>query len=137
MPAQHFSSRGTADRDANLWCGYVIETPAGVVYFAGDTGWGPHFAMIRERFGAPRVAIMPIGAFRPIWFMHTVHIAPEEAVRAAEVLGAEVSIPMHYYTFHLGDDGQDEPAEELRKALAGKPGVRFEMIKPGEAVALR
>ena len=132
VPAQHFSSRGLGDRDANLWCGYVIETPHGVVYFAGDTGWGPHFAMIRERFGAPRVAILPIGAFRPLWFMHAVHISPEEAVRAAETLGAVVSIPMHYYTFHLGDDGQDEPALVLRQALDANPGVKFELLKPGE-----
>ena len=133
VPAQHFSSRGLADRDTNLWAGYVLETPHGPIYFAGDTGWGPHFEMIRERFGSPRVAILPIGAFRPVWFMHAVHISPEEAVRAAEVLGAEVTIPMHYYTFHLGDDGQDEPASVLEAALAKKPGVRFEVLKPGEA----
>lgn len=135
VPAQHFSSRGLSDRDANLWAGYVLKTPHGAIYFAGDTGWGPHFEMIRERFGAPRVAILPIGAFRPIWFMHTVHISPDEAVRAAEVLGAEVSIPMHYYTFHLGDDGQDEPASVLGEALAKRPGVRFEILKPGETWA--
>jgi L-ascorbate metabolism protein UlaG (beta-lactamase superfamily) len=135
VPAQHFSSRGLADRDANLWAGYVIETAgAAPVYFAGDTGWGPHFAMIRERFGAPRAAILPIGAFRPVWFMHAVHISPDEAVQAAAVLGAKVSIPMHYYTFHLGDDGQDEPAEVLASALAKHPDVRFEVLKPGEAL---
>lgn len=133
VPAQHFSSRGLGDRDANLWCGYVIETPDGPIYFAGDTGWGPHFEMIRERFGKPRVALLPIGAFRPRWFMKAVHISPEEAVRAAQILGAAVSIPMHYGTFHLGDDGQDEPVEVLRKALV--PGVRFEVLRPGASWA--
>jgi L-ascorbate metabolism protein UlaG (beta-lactamase superfamily) len=131
VPAQHFSSRGTADRDANLWCGYVLETPHGAIYFAGDTGGGPHFAMIRERFGASRVALLPIGAFRPEWFMCAVHISPRDAVRAAEALDAQVSIPMHYGTFHLGDDGQDEPVEVLRRELVGK-GVRFEVLAPGE-----
>lgn len=134
VPAQHFSSRGLADRDANLWCGYVIETPGGPIYFAGDTGWGPHFEMIRERFGAMRLAILPIGAFRPVWFMRAVHISPSEAVRAAQALGARVSIPMHYGTFHLGDDGQDEPAEVLRRALV--PGVRFEILQPGGSLEL-
>jgi L-ascorbate metabolism protein UlaG (beta-lactamase superfamily) len=66
VPAQHFSARGLCDRDANLWTGFVVEHPqAGRVYFAGDTGFGPHFAQIRERIGAPRLALLPIGAFRP------------------------------------------------------------------------
>lgn len=132
VPAQHFSSRGTLDRDANLWCGYVIETAHGSVYFAGDTGFGPHFAMIRERFGAMRLALLPIGAFRPEWFMSAVHISPRDAVRAAQTLEAAVSIPMHYTTFHLGDDGQDEPAQVLRQELARAKDVRFDVIAPGQ-----
>ena len=131
VPAQHFSSRGLSDRDANLWCGFVLETPHGPVYFAGDTGWGPHFEMIRERFGPMRLALLPIGAFRPVWFMCGVHISPTEAVRAAEALQAKTSIPMHYFTFNLGDDGQDEPADVLRRELA-EGGPRFEVLKPGE-----
>lgn len=131
VPAQHFSSRGTADRDANLWCGFVIETPHGAIYFAGDTGFGPHFDMIRARFGKVRLALLPIGAFRPEWFMCSVHISPNDAVRAARAVGAELSIPMHYATFHLGDDGQDEPAEVLRKALESAPDVRFDVLVPG------
>ena len=129
VPAQHFSSRGVTDRDANLWCGFVLETPRGSIYFAGDTGYGPHFAMIRERFGAMALALLPIGAYRPEWFMCSVHISPRDAVRAARELGAAVSIPMHYFTFHLGDDGQDEPAEVLRRELT--PDVRFTILEPG------
>ena len=132
VPAQHFSSRGLGDRDANLWCGFVIETPRGPIYFAGDTGWGPHFGMIRERFGPMRLALLPIGAFRPEWFMCAVHISPREAVRAAAALEAEVSIPMHYLTFHLGDDGQDEPLQVLREALR-EGGPRFEILEPGQS----
>ena len=131
VPAQHFSSRGVTDRDANLWCGFVLETPRGNIYFAGDTGYGPHFAMIRERFGPMRLALLPIGAYRPEWFMCSVHVSPKEAVRAARELGAEVSIPMHWFTFHLGDDGQDEPAEVLRRELT--PDVRWEILQPGGA----
>ena len=134
VPAQHFSSRGLADRDANLWCGYVIETRKGPVYFAGDTGWGSHFENIRKRYGAPRLAMLPIGAFRPEWFMCAVHISPKDAVRAAQALEAEISIPMHYGTFHLGDDGQDEPARVLRAELAKTPGVEFAILEPGESI---
>jgi len=132
VPAQHFSSRGLTDRDANLWCGFVLETPHGAIYFAGDTGFGPHFGMIRERFGPMRLALLPIGAFRPEWFMCSVHISPRDAVRAAAALEAQVSIPMHYSTFHLGDDGQDEPAEVLRRELVSMPEVRFEILAPGQ-----
>jgi len=130
VPAQHFSSRGLTDRDANLWCGFVIETPHGPIYFAGDTGYGPHFQMIRERFGAMRLALLPIGAYRPEWFMCSVHVSPRDAVRAAQELQAATSIPMHYYTFDLGDDGQDEPAGVLRRELVGTE-VRFEFLQPG------
>jgi L-ascorbate metabolism protein UlaG (beta-lactamase superfamily) len=137
VPAQHFSSRGLSDRDANLWCGYVLETPHGAIYFAGDTGWGPHFTMIRERFGAVRVALLPIGAFRPEWFMCSVHISPTDAVRAAQALDAMTSIPMHYGTFHLGDDGQDEPLDVLRRALEKVPDVSFVVLEPGGELVAR
>ncbi|HYK02887.1 MAG TPA: MBL fold metallo-hydrolase [Thermoanaerobaculia bacterium] len=135
VPAQHFSSRGLADRDANLWCGYVLETLDGPIFFAGDTGWGSHFAAVKERFGPVRLALLPIGAFRPEWFMCAVHISPKDAVRAAQALEARLSIPMHYGTFHLGDDGQDEPVEVLRRELASAPRVRFEILGPGKAHA--
>src|SRR4029077_19959414 len=69
VPAVHFSARGIFDRNRTLWCGYVIEAGNRMVYFAGDTGFGPHFAAIRERFGAPRLALLPIGAYQPHWFM--------------------------------------------------------------------
>lgn len=117
VPAQHFSGRGLFDGDANLWAGYLIESSKGKLYFAGDTGWGPHFQMIRDRFGPVEVAILPIGAFRPVWFMSPVHISPAEAVGAHQTLGARVTIPMHYGTFALGDDGFEEPIEELRKSI--------------------
>ena len=77
VPAQHFSARGIFDRNLTLWCGYVIETPDRIIYFAGDTGFGDHFAMIRERFGAPHLALLPIGAYEPRWFMSPVHMSPD------------------------------------------------------------
>jgi L-ascorbate metabolism protein UlaG (beta-lactamase superfamily) len=117
VPAQHFSSRGLCDRDATLWTGFVVESPAGRVYFAGDTGFGPHFRMIRERLGPVRVALLPIGAFRPEWFMGPMHMSPRDAVRAHELLGAGASVGIHFGTFRLADDGQDEPVRELRRAV--------------------
>lgn len=69
VPALRFSARGLLDRNQTLWCGYVIEYPEGLVYFAGDTAFGSHFAQIREKFGSPRLALLPIGAYEPRWFM--------------------------------------------------------------------
>jgi L-ascorbate metabolism protein UlaG (beta-lactamase superfamily) len=114
VPALHFSSRGVFDRNRTLWCGYVIESQERLVYFAGDTGFGGHFARIRERFGSPRLALLPIGAYEPRWFMSPVHMAPEEAIRAHEILSARTSIAIHHGTFQLADEGLDTPKRRLQ-----------------------
>lgn len=131
VPAQHFSARALSDRDVALWGGFVISGPSGNVYFAGDTGWGKHFAEIRERFGAVRVALLPIGAYLPRWFMKPAHIDPAEAVDAHLVLGAKTSVAMHYGTFRLGDDGATQPVDDLRKAIAAKRASRFLVLDEG------
>ena len=113
VPAVHFSARGIFDRIATLWCGFVIESAVGTVYFAGDTAFGGHFAGIRERFGAPRLALLPIGAYEPRWFMSPVHMGPEEAIRAHEILGARTSIAIHHGTFQLADESIDTPKRTL------------------------
>jgi L-ascorbate metabolism protein UlaG (beta-lactamase superfamily) len=120
VPAKHFSGRGLRDRDRTLWCGYVIEGPSGAVYFAGDTAAGSHFAEVRERFGGVRLALLPIGAFLPRWFMRPVHVSPEEAVAAHETLGAVTSVAIHFGTFPLGDDGETEAVEGLGRALTNR-----------------
>jgi L-ascorbate metabolism protein UlaG (beta-lactamase superfamily) len=133
VPARHFSSRTLWDRNATLWCGYVIETQDGLIYFAGDTAFGPHFARIREMFGekpAPlRLALLPIGAYEPRWFMSPVHMDPEEAVQAHEILDAKTSIAIHHGTFQLADEGVDTPRERL-KACA--PRGRFLVLNNGQ-----
>jgi L-ascorbate metabolism protein UlaG (beta-lactamase superfamily) len=113
VPALHFSSRTIFDWNLTLWCGYVIESQDRFVYFAGDTAFGPHFAQIREKFGAPCLALLPIGAYEPRWFMSPVHMAPEDAVRAHEILAARTSIAIHHGTFQLSDEGIDAPKSQL------------------------
>jgi L-ascorbate metabolism protein UlaG (beta-lactamase superfamily) len=113
VPALHFSSRGIFDRNRTLWCGYVIESKERIVYFAADTAFGPHFAQIREHFGSPDLALLPIGAYEPRWFMSAVHMAPDEAIRAHEILGAKTSIAIHHGTFQLADEGIDAPRDLL------------------------
>lgn len=133
VPALHFSARGLFDRNRTLWCGYVIETPERTIYFAGDTGFGEHFTRIRERFGAPRLALLPIGAFEPRWFMSPVHMAPDEAVRAHKILDAMTSIAIHHGTFQLGDDGLDTAEQQLKACASGDS---FLVLHNGRAVTL-
>ena len=113
VPALHFSSRGIFDRNLTLWCGYVIESQERLVYFAGDTAFGNHFTQVREKFGSPHLALLPIGAYEPRWFMSPVHMNPEEAVRAHKILGAKTSIAIHHGTFQLADEGPDTPKKQL------------------------
>ncbi len=111
-PAQHFSGRGAFDRDRSLWGSFWVQGRRSV-YFGADSGMGPHFAMIRQRLGAPDLALLGVGAFRPREFMRPVHMAPEEAVEAARILEAGLWIPHHYGTFPLGLDGMTEAADLL------------------------
>jgi L-ascorbate metabolism protein UlaG (beta-lactamase superfamily) len=133
VPVRHFAGRGIFDRDRSLWCGYVIETAAGKICFAADTGYGDHFKEIRARLGQPRLALLPIGAFRPEWFMSRVHMSPEQAIQAHTDLGARTSVATHYGTFQLADDGETEPAERIAAALTEKPDMRFWVLGFGEA----
>jgi L-ascorbate metabolism protein UlaG (beta-lactamase superfamily) len=116
VPALHFSSRGVFDRNRTLWCGYMIECAQRLTYFAGDTAFGPHFAQIRRKFGSPHVALLPIGAYRPQWFMSRVHMGPDDALRAHRILDAKTSIAIHHGTFQLADEGLDTPRKELARA---------------------
>jgi L-ascorbate metabolism protein UlaG (beta-lactamase superfamily) len=114
VPARHFSGRGLRDRNASLWCGYVLHGPGGLVYFAGDTGFGGHFEEIARRLGAPRLALLPIGAYLPQWFMGPVHLSPPEALRAHRILGARTSVGLHFGTFRIADDADGQAVAVLR-----------------------
>jgi L-ascorbate metabolism protein UlaG (beta-lactamase superfamily) len=133
VPALHFSARGIFDRNRTLWCGYVIEAADRIVYFAGDTAFGGHFARIRERFGPPRLALMPIGAYEPRWFMSSVHMSPEDAVRAHRILGAGNSVAIHHGTFQLADEGLDTPKKRLSECA---PDDSFLVLDNGQSVTL-
>lgn len=119
VPAQHFSGRGVSDRNKTLWCGYVVKNAqtADEIYFAGDSGYGSHFKKIGAAFPNIKLALIPIGAFRPRWFMSPVHIAPDEAVKVHLDVQARQSIGIHFGTFPLADDGEQEPIQELQKSL--------------------
>ncbi|WP_271410603.1 MBL fold metallo-hydrolase [Pseudomonas sp. Q1-7] len=118
VPVQHWSARTRSDTNETLWMGFVIESPDGPVLFPGDTGLGPEFRLIRERFGPMRFAALPIGAYAPRWFMRDNHMNPDDAAQAHRQLEAQSSLAIHFGTFNLTDEGQFAPPRDLAKALA-------------------
>jgi L-ascorbate metabolism protein UlaG (beta-lactamase superfamily) len=116
-PAAHFSGRGALDRNRRWWGGFVLDAGTGPVYYAGDTGYRQTlFHSVRQRFGAPVLAFLPIGAYLPRWFMRPVHMDPDDAVRAHTDLGAARSVGIHWGTFQLTDEHRDDPPRELERA---------------------
>ncbi|MEM7588597.1 MAG: MBL fold metallo-hydrolase [Myxococcota bacterium] len=138
VPAQHWSARMPPfDYNKALWAGFVFKQNDRAIYFAGDTGMGPHFQQIHQRVGAVDIALLPIGAFKPRWIMQSNHLSPQEAVAAARILQAKVSIPIHYGVFALGDDGQHEPLQVLKQHLDNmSEAPRFEIPEFGEGFLL-
>ena len=116
MPAHHFSARGPFDRNRALWGGFLMEPQQRRIYYAGDTAYTSWFSEIRRRVGTVDLALLPIGAYEPRWFMKSVHMNPEEAVRAHIDLGATESIGMHFGTFQLTSEGIDDPLNALALA---------------------
>ncbi len=117
-PARHFSARTPFDRDRTLWGGFMLEHQGGRLLFAGDSGAGPHWRQVHDRLGAPDVALLPIGAYAPRWFMAPVHMDPAEAVQAHVDLASRQSVGMHFGTFQLTDEAIDAPLLELDAARA-------------------
>lgn len=137
-PAQHWSSRTPFDRNRALWGGFRVEAGGRSAFFPGDTGYGPHFTMIRERLGPVDLATLPIGAYEPRWFMATMHMNPADAVRAHLDLGARASAAMHWGTFRLTDEAIEDPLRALeaeRKAVGLDPEV-FRILAHGESWVL-
>jgi L-ascorbate metabolism protein UlaG (beta-lactamase superfamily) len=137
-PAQHFSSRNMLDRNRALWGGFLIEALGRRILFAGDSGYGPHFREMAARLGPFDLALLPIGAYEPRWFMKDIHMNPAEAVQAHLDLAARQSIAMHFGTFQLTPEGIEDPVLALAKALQerGVPAQQFLTISVGESVSL-
>ena len=115
-PARHFSARRLGDRNKTLWCGFAFEIDGLRGYFAGDTAYHPEFGAVGERCGPFDFTMIPIGAYDPRWFMHVVHVDPEEAVRIYQDITAPhageqlpLMLGIHWGTFRLTDEAMDEP----------------------------
>lgn len=130
-PCLHWSSRSLWDKYETLWGSFMVTMEGFKLYFAGDTGYAEHFRDIKVRLGAPDVALLPIGAYEPRWFMKKHHMNPAEAVEAHKDLEAVHSFGMHFGTFQLTDEGIDDPVIDLKKALGDVKN--FEVLDQGES----
>ncbi len=135
-PMQHWSQRTLSDNNRALWAAYVIQTPGGDIYFAGDTGYGngDYFRATAKKFGGPRLAILPIGAYLPEWFMNYPHMNPRDAIKAHGDLDAAFSLAHHFNTFPMADDGYNVALEEFktqRTAADVDEGI-FRALDPGK-----
>ena len=142
-PVQHWSGRTLTDRLETLWGGYAAFAPDLHLFFAGDTGYSPDFKDIAQHFAARQgreqgggfdIALIPVGAYEPRWFMKSQHVNPQEAVQIHRDLGAKRSLGMHWGTFELTDEALDEPPRALAAArkAQGVPDEDFFVMAIGE-----
>lgn len=147
VPAEHWTRRTLWDMNRSHWGGWIMEMGRDeeeesrmdaktTVYFAGDSGYFPGFAEIGKRFPGIDIALMPIGAYEPEWFMAPQHVSPEQAVQAFMDVGATAFVPMHYGAFRLADDTPKEALDRLYAAWQanGLSSGRLLVPKLGELV---
>lgn len=139
LPARHFSNRTLFDQNRTLWASWLLEVAGKKILFAGDTGYERHFADIKAEYGPPDLAILPIGAYHPEWFMLPMHLSPEQAVQAHLDLEAGKSLGVHWGTFILSDEPLDEPPRRFLDAARaqGIPENDVFVLQPGETRSLR
>jgi N-acyl-phosphatidylethanolamine-hydrolysing phospholipase D len=145
LPAQHFSGRTLGKRNSTLWCGWALRTEDNSLFFAGDTALHPEYGSIATRCGPFDVAILPIGAYEPRWFMGSVHMNPEDCIDAVDQLetgqhGARlVMAAAHWGTFKLTDEPMDEPPARMRERwrAAGRDSEDLWIMQHGETRIMR
>jgi N-acyl-phosphatidylethanolamine-hydrolysing phospholipase D len=140
VPVRHWTRRSPFGASRRLWCGYLIEADGFRIFFCGDSGWFDGLHAIGRRAAPLDLAILPIGAYEPRWFMRDHHMNPEEAVQAYSALGGTgVLMAVHWGTFQLTDEPLDEPPGRVRAAWtgAGLTPERLWVPRHGETRVLR
>jgi len=104
-----------------------------LIYFGGDTGYSSHYVEIKARFGPVDLALLPIGAYEPNWFMGPVHMNPADAVKAHKDIASRQSVAIHFGTFRLTEEAIDRPVLDLKAAFArqGVPEDDFAVLPEG------
>jgi L-ascorbate metabolism protein UlaG (beta-lactamase superfamily) len=140
VPSQHWSRRGFNDINRDLWGGMFLKSNDGKgVYYSGDTGFhAGMFEDIAKRYGGPDIALLPIGAYEPRWFMKYSHMNPDDAARAHAILKPKKSMGFHFETFQLTDEAFDTPRKDMGEALKKHkiPTEDFVIPYPGDFVSI-
>lgn len=136
VPSVHWSGRFGLDRNKALWGGFVIETQAGNIYYSGDTALesGKVFEEIHQKFGTPKLAIIPVGTYEPRWFMKSAHTNPEDAVKIFDILGKPKTLGVHWGTFQLSDESRDTQIKDFNNAISANniEPENFRILEPSE-----
>lgn len=132
-PAQHFSGRGLSDRDRTLWASWVLESGDQRIFYSGDSGYFPGFAQIGERFGGFDIALMENGAYDAYW--PSVHMQPEESVRAFRDVRARVLLPLHNSAFDLALHTWHDPLDRVAD-LAARESIELATPRLGEVLTV-
>ncbi|MCA1055795.1 MBL fold metallo-hydrolase [Rossellomorea aquimaris] len=132
-PARHFSGRSLNDRNSTLWCSWVIKGTDATIFFSGDSGYGPHFKEIGERFGPFHLTLMECGQYDPRWA--SIHMLPEETVQAHQDVRGNLLIPIHWGAFTLSFHEWNDPIARVTKAGKGE-GIKVITPMIGETVFL-
>lgn len=132
-PARHFSGRSLLDRDASLWCSWVIRGSRERVFFSGDSGYGPHFTEIGDKYGPFDIALMECGQYDERWA--AIHMMPEETVQAFADVRGSLLIPIHWAAFTLSLHAWTDPVERAAKE-AHRRGLRMATPRIGEPVSI-
>ena len=124
LPVQHWSRRLGQGYNQSLWCAWLMTRNGRQVLYAGDSGYFVGFKEIGRRYPGIDLALMPVGAFAPRWFMHYAHMDIPEVLKAFDDLGAKVMVPTQWGVLKLGDGPAAWPAQALREAVAGDPALK-------------
>lgn len=136
-PARHWCRRRVGGTNHRLWGGFFLRSGAQSAYFVGDSGYDAAlFPLISQRLGPPDLALIPIGAYEPRWFMCSAHMNPAESVQVHRDLNARLSVAMHWGCWRLTDEGRDDPPRALAaaRALSGITADEFRVLAPGESL---
>jgi L-ascorbate metabolism protein UlaG (beta-lactamase superfamily) len=136
VPSRHWSRRMPFSTNTRLWGGFMVRTGGRLAYFVGDSGYDEGlFNEIGRRFGPPDLAMIPIGAYEPRWFMGSAHMNPAEAMRVHRDVGSRLSVAMHWGTFQLTDEAREDPVRALREAR-GEADSHFRILGIGESLTV-
>lgn len=139
LPSQHWSRRVTQGRNRTLWASFMLDAPAGRIYFAGDSGYFIGYREIGKAFPGIDYALMPVTAYRPRWFMHYAHMDVRESLDAFRDLGARFFVPTQWGTFHLGEEPVGYAALDLGREIASQQldPSKFLVLDIGEMVEVQ